>query len=298
MRAALIATVMLLAGSPAGAQEAEYERLKDLPLQEAFDELVRLEGVSDQGLQVGLLFYSARLSLANLGYPVDLRSLTAPLNEAETESAIREFESKAGLVADGSLTFGELERLMALSRLAQLTPLSLGGGKHVAAYEGALPAVHASGTWSMADIAFPLNYSEIRCRIDEQTCEERVIWVSAPSLTGSNADLSSYLISTHTDFYEIEAWENGVLDAKSANSCRQVRLSINTRTELVTQTTQDLDPEGCVIPYSESRLPRIEGLRVATLIDPWDARASHFDAIRAVTNGVRSQALLGLFPPE
>ncbi|MCA3717382.1 MAG: hypothetical protein IM674_03915 [Brevundimonas sp.] len=298
MRTALVATAILMAASSVGAQEADHDRLNELPLEQAYAEMVRLEGGREQGFSVGLLFYSARLALANLGYAIDLRSLTAPLTDPDTQAAVREFEGKAGLVADGSLTFGELERLMTLSRLAQLTPLSVGSGKHVAAYEGALPAVRASGTWSMADIAFPLNYSEIRCQIDEQTCEERIIWVSAPTLTGSNADLSSYVITTHTDFYEIESWENGVLDAKATNSCRQVRLSINTRTELVTQTTQDLDPEGCAIPNSELRLPPIDGLRVATLIDPWDARSTHFDTIRAATNGVRGQALGVLFPSE
>jgi hypothetical protein len=285
-----LALAAILACS-AQAQDSDYERLRSLPVEDAVREAGRLEGRSASWLDAGLMNYMARLSLANLGYAIDLRTPEAPLTDPETVLAVRLFEERARLNADGVLTFGELERLMRMADLSRLTRLSVGLGFHVSSSSTQGGRVFASGSWSMSDIAHPLNYSEITCDVGERVCEEKVIWVSGPSVTGSNADISTYVISSHTDHYEIDRWENGVLDATASSACRQTRLSINTRTELVTSTTQDLDPAGCPLPGSGQRFPRIEGLRVATLVSPWDAQTAHFEAINDAVNVVRGPAV-------
>jgi len=295
MRVFLSLAIAVALASPATAQDSDHERIRSLPLDEAIREIERIEGRSLPELNTGFMNYVVRLSLANLGYAIDLRSPEAPLTDPDTMSAVRIFEERAGLNADGVMTWGESEVLGRMAALSQLTRLSFGGSLYVSptAMGG---QVFANGSWSMPDIAYPLNYSQISCVFSEGVCEEQVLWVSSPSATGSNADFRTYVIATHTDFYAIDRWENGVLDATASSStCRQTRLSINTRTQLVTSSTQDLDPAGCPLRGSEQRFPRIEGLRVATLVSSLDAEEAHFAGIRRAVDEVRGPVAERLF---
>ncbi len=279
---ALVSTVAL--SSVAAAQDTDQQRIQALPLEEALAELARQEGTSVPAEPFRFL---VRRSLADLFYPIDLRNPGSPLTDEDTIAAIRAFESQSGGPADGVLTFDEYVRLSRLAFLSRVTPLYPGIGLSVNAYDGVSPSVYASGSWSMPDIAWPLNRSEISCVIETGICEEQAISVSAPSASGSMSDNQTYSVHTHTDRYQIEGWENGILDAVSTTDCRQVRLSINTRTKLVTQVTQDTDPEGCVIPSSGQRLPPIDGLRIATLIDSFEAQEAHQGRIEELIDEVR-----------
>jgi hypothetical protein len=266
-----IAAVVMAVGGPASAQTGpDIEVLRILPFEEAFAQ----SGESGNDLSVEALRYLTRLSLAQLHYPIDLRTPFTPLDDPDTIEAVTAFETKIGAEIDGSLSFGELEQLFRIAFLSHLTPLSPGMGKNVTVFEGESPSVHVSGTWSMPDIAHPLNYSKIVCRMDSGSCEDDAISISAPTISGSMADLHSYVVHRATDTYEIESWKDGILDAVSGSTCRRVRLTINTRTELVSQTVEDLDPEGCPIPGTDLRLDPIGGLRVATLIDTFDAQVA------------------------
>ena len=277
----LLSMMALIASGTQAEEPSQYEALLDLPLETAMERAA--EG--DQKVPHELIRYGVRKALADLMYPVDLRTPFGPLDDPETVSVIREFETRAGLAADGQLTFRESQHLMRLAELSNLTPISPGMGLSVRAYEGVLPQVRASGSWSMPDIAWPLNRSEITCNIDEGRCEDVALVVSAPKLTGAGINVSSYVLSTYTDSYEIQGWRDGVLDALSGTTCRRVRLTINTRTNLVSQTTEDLDPLGCPIPGSDQRLDPIRGVRVATLIDTWEAQKSYQDTIREKVRG-------------
>lgn len=278
-----------LAGA-AYAQDESYERLKSLPIDQAYAEYMTTEGAPDEEtLPVGILYYLARFNLAQLQYPVDLRYPTAPLTDPDIIAVIREFEKRAGLEVDGSLTWAELERLGALTAWNYLTKLSLIGSLYVGSSttESSAEVVSATGSWSMPDNGFPLNYSDIRCDLSTMTCEESIIWVFAPNITEFKSSSVFYSIASNNSPYEIESWRNGILDATATSLCRQTRLSINTNTDLATVSTQDLSREGCAIPNSESRLPPIRGLRVSTLIEPREATAAYFDLIEGTVAPVR-----------
>ncbi|RYG89109.1 MAG: hypothetical protein EON59_02185 [Alphaproteobacteria bacterium] len=269
MRIWTVGAALLAVSGPAYAQSVpDIEALRRLPFEEAFSQSRESGG----DVSVEALRYLARLSLAQLYYPVDLRTPFKPLDDPDTVAAIAGFETKIATEVDGSLTFGELEQLFRLAFLSRLTPLSPGMGKSVTVFDGVSPSIYASGSWSMPDIAYPLNRSKIICRTDTGFCEDHMISISAPTVSGANADLQSYIVHEATDTYEIQSWKDGILDAVTGTTCRRVRLTINTRTELVSQTVEDLDPLGCPIPGTEQRLDPIVGLRVATHIDTWQAQ--------------------------
>jgi hypothetical protein len=287
-----------LAGS-SYAQDESYERLKSLPIDQAYAEYLKTEEAPAEGtLPVGIFYYLARFNLAQLQYPVDLRDPTAPLTDPDIIAVIREFEKRAGLEVDGSLTWGELERLGALSAWNYLTRLSLIGSLYVGSSptESSAEVVSATGSWSMPDNAFPLNYSDIRCDLSARICEESIIWVFAPNITELKSSSAFYSIASNKSSYEIDSWRDGILGATATSLCRQTRLSINTNTDLATVTTQDLSTDGCSIPNSESRLTPIRGLRVSTLIEPREATDTYFDAIEGIVAPVRGP-LLDVFVP-
>jgi hypothetical protein len=265
----VVAASVALAG-PALAQDNIVERYKDRPIEEAFTALEQ-EG---QTVPRGVFYMQVRKALADLLYPVDLRTPFDPLTDADTVAAIRTFEEKIGATADGVLTLREFERLVRFSFLADVTPLSPGSGFSVNSYEGNYPGVFASGSWSMPDLAWPLNRVRIVCWISENTCEETTTDVWAPAIAGSQADTTRYLLNTDTSSYQIARWENGILDAVTDSTCRRITLSINVRTKLVTQTAQDLTSEGCAVPGTGVRLDPIRELRVATLIDTFEAQSA------------------------
>jgi len=280
----LAAFVTLLATSVSAQDGPDYEAVRDLPIEQAMATLSASEG---HDAPVEMIRYAIRKSLADLYYPVDLRTPFVPLNDDETVDVIREFETRAGLTVDGQLTLREMERLIRLAELSNMTSLQIGMGLSVHVYDNVSPTIYASGSWSMSDIAWPLNRSEIRCDITERVCTDAAVTVSAPRLSGAHADLSSYVVSRFTDTYEIQSWKGGILDAVTTSSCRRIRLTINTHTDLVSQTTEDIDPLGCEIPGSTARLDPIKGVRVATLIDTWEAQRSYQDSVRADVDGVQ-----------
>ncbi len=287
MRALHLILFVAAIGADASAQDrASYEALRDLPVEEAMAK-ARQDG---EAVPAEAIRYSVRKALADLMYPIDLRTPFEPLDTDDVVSSIRDFETKAGLVADGQHTFRESERLLRMAELSSLTPISVGMGNAVTVYEGVNPTIYASGTWAMPDIAWPLNRSEIQCSIDEGICTDRSVSLSAPRLSGSQADLSSYVVHTAVDHYEIQSWNGGILDASATSTCRRVRLSINTLTKLVSQTSEDLDPKGCQIAGTNQRLDPLVGLRVATLVDTYEAEQSYQSQLRSETDAVRGGA--------
>lgn len=275
MRIGLALALAAIAGE-AQAQEVDFERLRTLPFEEALAAYNAQDGGED--ISLGLLRWVARRALSDLLYPIDLRTPFEPLTDADTVASIRAFEEKIGVEPDGILTWDEFEQLGRFGFLSRVTPLSPGAGKHVGSYDGPAAAVFASGSWSMEDIAWPLNRAEIVCSISREICEETTTSVWAPAQSGSQRNTSSYGFNTSTSSYDIVSWRNGILEAVTESSCRQVRLSINTNTELVTQTTQDLTAQGCEIPGTSVRLDPIRQMRVATLIDSLDAQAAYEQA--------------------
>lgn len=279
--------IAVFAGQARAQSEAEVAALFAKPFEEAFLGIPERER---DGLNVGIFRFMARRSLADLYYPIDLRKPLEPLTDPETVEVVRDFERKSGGTVDGSLSMTELGSLMRLAALSRLTSVSPGGGEvDVQAYGPPLSMITASGSWSMPDIAWPLNFSKIMCRPDSGTCEDASVTISAPS-TGlqpsSGVGLDSYIVSTNTEYYEIQSWKDGILDAVTSSSCRRVRLTINTITKLVSQTVEDLDPNGCEIPGSNQRLDPINGVRVATLISPWTAQTTYRDQVQATVNAV------------
>ncbi|WP_269513495.1 hypothetical protein [Brevundimonas subvibrioides] len=293
---AFVATFAL--SSPALAQTDDYEAVRSLPMEAAFAQLAEAENTT---LPIEPFRFMVRRSLADLFYPVDLRTPFEPLTDADTVAAIVQFETKSGLVADGSLTFAEYEQLTRLAFLSRLTTLSPGMGFSVAVYDSGSGSIYASGSWSMPDMAFPLNRSEIVCQISEGFCSDKILNASGPSLAPSSTSTDSYTLSASEDIYEIKSWQDGILDAESMTDCRRVRLTINTVTKQVTQIAEDLDPLGCEIPMFGGRLDPIVGVRVATLIDSWDAQLAYRKTIQDRINqvaGPLQQAMSDMLPAD
>lgn len=293
---AVLAAIVL--SSPAMAQTPDYEAMKSIPMEEAFAQLAAAENTS---LPMGPFRLMARRSLSDLFYPVDLRTPFEPLTDADTVAAIAQFETKSGLVADGSLTLGEYEQLTRLAFLSRLTTLSPGMGLNVTVYESGTASIYASGSWHMPDMAFPLTRSEIVCRLSEGFCSDKILNVSGPSFAPSSTSTEMYNLSASEDIYEIQSWKNGILDAVAMTDCRRVRLTINTVTKQATQIAEDLDPLGCEIPIFGGRLDPIVGARVATLIDSWDAQLAYRESIQDRINqiaGPLRQAMNDMLPSD
>ncbi|WP_392353764.1 hypothetical protein V8F63_14200 [Brevundimonas sp. LF-1] len=204
----LFATIAIAALSgPVFAQsEVEAAALMQKPFEEV---IATAPEFQRDDVDVRLFRFMARRSLADLSYPIDLRTPFQPLTDPDTVSAIKAFEEKSGGVVDGSLSFAELGSLTRLASLARLTPVSPGAGDvMVNVFGEPSPAVFATGTWSMPDIAWPLNYSEISCFVNTGRCEDASVTLSAPSAnvqSSSWLDDTSFLVHTNKETYEIQS---------------------------------------------------------------------------------------------
>ncbi len=258
------------------AANAEAARINALPLEQAFLEVRAGSDVPP----LALFYWVARKSLADLNYPIDLRTPFEPLNDPETMDLIRQFEARIGVAPDGILTFGELSQLQSYAELSSLTGLVVGGMLSVSTIGD---AVFASGTWKLENElpAYPINHSKIVCSIRAGECTDTFIQVDSPRLRDGKLTTSQYHVFSGEDTYQIEKWEGGVVEASSTGGCRRVRLTINTNTNLVSQTTEDADRLGCELGLGEGRLPLINGVRVAVLRDGYQTQRDHFEAIRS-----------------
>lgn len=258
------------------AEEAETVRLNALPLEQAFSEFS--EGT--ERFPIEALYWSARKSLADLYYPIDLRTPFEPLGDAATVDAIRQFEDRIGAAQDGVLTLGEFSQLQSYAQLSSLTRLFVGGRLSVSMIGD---SVFASGTWKLENElpAYPINHSEIACSIHRAECIDTFTQVNSPSLRDGKATTNQYQVFSGEDTYQIDKWEGGVVEASSTSGCRRVRLTINTNTNLVSQITEDADRLGCELVFSKERLPLINGVRVAVLRDGFQTQWDHFEAIRS-----------------
>jgi hypothetical protein len=290
----LFATIAIAAlpGPVLAQSETETAALMAKPFEEA---IATTPDFKQDGADVSMFRFIARRSLADLNYPIDLRTPFEPLTDPDTISAIKAFEEKAGGTVDGSLSFEELGSLMRLASLARLTPISPGAGDVMVNVVGEpARAVFATGTWFMPNIAWPLNRSEISCFLSTGRCEDASVTVSAPSAgiqASSWLDDASFLVNTNKETYEIQSWKDGILDAVTTSQCRRVRLTINTLTMLVSQTAEDLDPQGCEIPGSDQRLDPIGGVRVATLIAPFKAQQGYQQRMQDMVRSVSGPLL-------
>lgn len=258
------------------SSDAENARLNALPLEQAFAELRQ----DTDEIPIAVFYWLTRKSLAELYYPIDLRTPFQPLNDAETMDAIRQFETRIGVTPDGILTLGEYSQLQSYAQLSSLTRIFIGGVLSVSTVGN---SVFASGTWRLeTDLpAYPINHSEISCFIPDGICTEKFVNVDSPRLRDGKVTGSQYSVNTGEYTYQIDRWEAGVMEASSTSGCRRVRLTINTNTELVSQTTEDADKVGCELMFSTERLPLINGVRVAVLRDSFQTQWDHFEAIRS-----------------
>lgn len=257
------------------AEDAETARLNALPLEQAFPDLL----ADTQGVSIQAFYWIARKSLADLYYPVDLRAPFDPLDDAETMNSIRQFETSIGVKPDGVLTLGEFSQLQSYAQLSSLTRIFVGGGLSVSTIGD---SVFARGTWKMENElpAYPINHSEIACSINRAECTDTFIQVDSPRLRDGKVTTSQYQVFSGQEKYKIDKWENGVVEASSSGGCRRVKLTINTNTNFVSQTVEDADLLGCELPFSEDRLPLINGVRVSVLRDAFKTQWDHFEAIR------------------
>jgi len=264
---------------------AEPKDLNNLPVEEAY-QYYAAEFPPDG---IKHIRFSARRALSTLYYDVDPSDVSSPLSDVKTSAAVREFESRAGLTPDGILSANELTMLTKLADLESQIHVHLGAGLYVSTPENSSDYVLATGTWHMNDIAWPLNRSEIECSRYKNTCTDNAIYVDAPKLHLPDRipSMTSYLVFSHTDEYQITSWSNGFIDAVAFSSCRRVRMTINTNTQSVTQITEDINSDGCALPYSDARLPPIDGVRVATLIDTSTAQTRYRDDIREQIDRVK-----------
>jgi hypothetical protein len=258
------------------AATAEEARINALPLEQAFLEL----GQEMDDFPVEIIYWLARKSLADLYYPVDLRTPFAPLSDPETVDLIRQFEARIGVAPDGILTLGEYSQLQSYAQLSSLTRLVVGGMLSVSTIGD---SVFASGTWKLETElpAYPINHSKIVCSISSGECTDTFIQIDSPRLRDGKITTSQYHVFSGADTYQIDKWEGGVVEASSTGGCRRVRLTINTNTNLVSQTTEDADRLGCELGLGEGRLPLINGIRVAVLRDGYQTQRDHFEAIRS-----------------
>lgn len=258
------------------AAAAETARLNALPLEQAFAELY------DDTLEVPVeaFYWLARKSLADLYYPIDLRTPFQPLSDAETMDVIRQFETRIGVEPDGILTLGEYSQLQSYAEISSLTRLHIGGVLSVSTIGD---SVFATGTWKLETelSAYPINHSEISCFIPDGVCTDKFTQVDSLRLRDGEVTTNSYKVFSGEDTYQIDKWEGGVLEASSTGGCRRVKLTINTNTELVSQTTEDADRLGCELVFSGERLPLINGVRVAVLRDSFQTQWDHFESIRS-----------------
>ncbi|MGH7027775.1 hypothetical protein [Brevundimonas sp.] len=258
------------------ATDAETARLNALTLEQAFSEL---RADMDE-FPVEAFYWLARKSLVDLYYPIDLRTPFEPLDDAATMESIRQFEARIGVAPDGILALGEYSQLQSYAQLSSLTRLFVGGTLSVSTIG---ESVFASGTWKLENElpAYPINHSEIVCSMRYGECTDTFTQIDSPRLRDGKITTNQYQVFSGKDTYQIDKWEGGVVEASSTGGCRRVRLTINTNTNLVLQTTEDADRLGCELVLSDGRLPLINGVRVAVLRDGFKTQWDHFEAIRS-----------------
>jgi hypothetical protein len=278
-RLLVLAVLLIVACGPTGAQPRTLTQADvDSMTQEQVDALpIEQYWPLQTDAPTGELFRETRLALATLYYAVDMRDPTSRLNDSDRRSIV-EFQSRLGAErTDGHLTVGQFATLSRYARLKDMQRLSPGL---------AGPAqdfgrwAYAEGSWVMDDIAFPLNFVRIRCDRQDEACVMTTVDVAAPDFRVRALPTSDYQLFLDTTTFYVDRWSDGIIEARSSgalNPCRETRLVINSRTNRVFQSTQDLDPRGCEV--AGRRLPPLLTPRIATLSDPLEASQAYFDRI-------------------
>lgn len=210
MKRFCIAIVMASFVGTAEAQtaDAEMSRLNALPLEQVFSELREEMGE----VPVEAFYWLTRKSLADLYYPIDLRTPFQPLNDAETMDLIRQFQARIGAEPDGVLTLGEYSQLQSYAQLSSLTRLFVGGMLSVSTIGD---SVFASGTWKLENElpAYPINHSKIVCSRRDGECTDTFIQINSPRLRDGEVTTNQYQVFSGEDTYQIDKWEDGVVEA-------------------------------------------------------------------------------------
>lgn len=258
--------------SSARSEELTLERMATLTPEQlnATDALAVYEAYESAGGEFEgdpIAYASSRIrrALAILYYPVDLSSSIDPREDRALREQVSAFQRTLNHEPDGTLSFGEFNRLLELETIGTATPIGFlwRRAPHVEAdWAG------AAGTWVIRgdQIAYPLNFAQIDCWRAAGHCEATEVHVDASDLSGVAGESGRYLAGARTTIYSIASWAAGKVEARSeppAGECRFATLILDQSSGVVSEVSQDRS-QHC----DHTLLPPLRAPRTSTLEDP------------------------------
>jgi len=216
-----------------------------------------------------------KLAMARLLWPVDLGVLKPPADDQKFRDQIKALQSQMGVPATGNLTFGQEKILMRAAEFLFEHRVYGGAQKMVFASDDKL-LVTADGSWSMEDMAYPINSTEISCWKPEKTCI-----VSSANLDLDDAD--TRLLAVSMEQYEIKSFSDTKIIAEREGFCGSSTLAIDVKAKTAkVVSVPNLVSDSCQ-KFRNSWMIQSERekIHVMTLVNPWDASKKFFDVRKA-----------------
>lgn len=280
MKFALASIIAVLVSTSASADDAAMEKYRNwLPSQ------IRSMPEKQRDSEVPMTYImAANTALSPLG---DL-SIQTYLNTlmynglGDFDGAKRRFQSDLGEKPTGSLTVGQLAKLSYRAERTRLTTVSFFpfnfGGKLFS------NSAYVKGTARLVDenIAYPINYVEIKCDKVEGTCTYRQLVLTLPD---ENSWAQSYsVMESVNETYKVTRWDNNRIDARplTEGTCRVNELRLNFATNEYYEFATNAPEGNCEMPLGGS-LPRLEKPRIAQILDGDPIISAQFQKISQET---------------
>ena len=229
-----------------------------------------------------------KLAMAQLLWPVDLGVLKHPNEDPKFRDQLKALQSQMGVPATGALTVGQ-ERILMSAADALLEHRVSGGSKKMVVVTKDKRFVSVRGSWSMEDMAFPINTTTVNCWLPNRMC---IVSTANLDFDASGARL----LGVTSDEYTIKSFSEGKLTAESQHPCGTATLAIDTSAETAKIVgVPDLVSDACEKLNSSKRAGHRERIQVVTLVDPWDASQKFFNARKAGAERLAYKANLKVF---
>ncbi len=210
------------------------------------------------------------------------------------DGLIREYQQDIGVEPTGWLTLGEATRLFEDDYFPLPTPVYASGSGKPYIVGG---VASAQGTWVILgdDIAMPVNTSDIRCYRSRDMCFEFIVQLKTHEVQEGDGRVPSspYYLYTDIETWEIIHWGEEEIVARGGGECRRTTMTMNSRSEEVTQVTRNA---GGSCDLGLASLPPLEQPRVAVLKDGFDVTYAYFKELQEATRqgwSSRYRELLG-----
>jgi hypothetical protein len=235
----------------------------------------------------GLATVMIKQAMAALMYPVDMGSTNGPDRDPKFKDQIKGLQKRMDAPQTGVLLQSQFDRLLAAAKTVQGHRAFPPVGKVV--IQTTPGRFVAKGTWVTEDDAFPVNYSDIICEREAQSCTMTTIDIVQPNQINSDPDFNVML---STEKYAIATWNGDELTAVSESTCRRQRLIVNSSSKQASLLATDKDDAGCRLPNGV-QIPPLGKPRVSSLGDPFQEAKKFYDDQRKQAQKLMYENALG-----